>query len=164
LRRAERIGILILLILVTSCVPSGPLIKIEPSGSALQVNQTIQTSVRVEHIADLNAFEVHLSFDANTLEVMELKDGGFLKADFVVQKTFDNTAGTIDYAVAQINHPPVSGSGTLLEIVFRAAAQGEGPIRFRETPAVPQGALFSNSRGVAIEVSLMNGSLNVSDP
>lgn len=157
--RIWRVGIWAVLMLGASCAPAGPVITIEPSVSSLQINNTTRASVKVENIADLTAFEVHLAFDANALEVIQLNDGGFIKADFVIQNTFDNAAGTIDYAVAQIDHPPVNGSGTLFEIVFRAKAQGQSPIRFRETQAAPAGALFSDSNGMAIQVSLINGSM-----
>jgi hypothetical protein len=135
----------------------------EPSVSSVQVANTALVAAKIENIANLTAFEVHLSFDPNMLEVTELRDGGFIKADFVIQNIFDNTAGTIDYAVAQINHPPANGSGTLFEIIFRAKASGESRIQFRETPAVPGGALLSDSNGVAIQISLTNGNVNVSD-
>lgn len=161
--RIWRVAVSILLILGTSCTPSLPVITVEPSVLPLQLNHSARASVTVENIADLIAFEVHLSFDANALEVIELDDGGFIAADFIVQNSFDNTVGTIDYAVAQINHPPANGSGTLFEIVFRAKTQGKSPIRFRKTQAAPAGALFSDSHGLAIQVSLINGSVNIID-
>jgi hypothetical protein len=156
-----RVGISAILILGPACAPSGPVIAVEPSVLALQVNHTARASVTAQDIADLIAFEVHLSFDANLLEVMEIDDGGFIAADFIAQNNFDNAVGTIDYAVAQISHPPANGSGTLFEIVFRAKAPGKSMILFRETPAAPAGALFSDSNGMAIQVSLINGSVNV---
>ena len=155
------IGLLAVWILGTSCTPSGPVITVAPSAPSLQVDHITQAPVTAENIADLTAFEVHLSFDANILEVIELKDGGFVQADFVVQNTFDNRTGTIDYAVAQIDHAPAHGSGTLFEIVFRGKAEGDSLIYFRETQAAPAGGLFSNSNGMAIPVLLKNGSLNV---
>ena len=155
------VALLSVLFLGSSCAASGPVITIEPSAASLEVNDTLPVSITVENIADFTAFEVHLSFDANTVEVVELKDGGFIKAEFIIQNTFDNHAGTIDYAVAQIDHPPASGSGTLFEIVFRAKAVGSSPIHFRETQAAPMGALFSDSDGMAIQVLLMDGSLKI---
>ncbi|HLE89833.1 MAG TPA: cohesin domain-containing protein [Anaerolineales bacterium] len=161
--RTWRVVVLSMLMLGTSCAPSSAIIKVEPPISSVQVNNTALVSAKVENIADLIAVEVHLSFDANVLEVTELNDGGFIKADFVIQNTFDNAAGTIDYAVAQINRPPANGSGTLFEIVFRAKARGQSPIRFRETPAAPAGVLLSDSNGMAIQISLTNGNVKVSD-
>lgn len=153
--------VLAILLLGTSCAPSGPVIKVEPSVSSIQINNTVRVPIKVENIANLTGTEVHLSFDANVLEVQELVDGGFIKADFTIQNTFDNAAGTIDYAVAQIDRTPANGSGTLFEIVFRAKAPGDSSIHFRETQAAPAGALFSDSNGKAIQVSLTNGNLTV---
>ena len=161
--------VLTVLALGTSCAPSstpsgassGAAIKIEPSASAVQVNDMVRVSVKVENIANLTAFEIHLSFNAAVLEVVELVDGGFVKADFTVQNIFDNAAGTIDYAAAQINRAPANGSGVLLEIVFRAKAGGDSPIRFRTTQAASAGALLADANGMAIQVSLIEGSVNV---
>jgi hypothetical protein len=161
--RIWRVGILVILMVGIACAPSGPVIAVEPPVLSLHVNDTARASVTAENIADLTAFEAHLTFDSYTLEVLELHDGGFIKADFVVQSTFDNAAGTIDYAVAQIDRPSANGSGTLFEIVFRVKAQGKSQIRFREMQAVPEGALFSDSNGMAIQVSLRNGSIEVSE-
>jgi hypothetical protein len=154
--------VLAVLLLGTSCAPSGTVIKVEPSVSSVQVNNTVRVPIKVENINNLAATEVHLSFNATVLEVIQLTDGGFIKADFTVQNTFDNAAGTIDYAVAQIDRSPANGSGTLFEIVFRAKARGDSPIRFRGTQAAPAGALFSDSNGMAIQVSLTEGNVNVS--
>jgi hypothetical protein len=162
--RIRHVVILTVLMLGTSCAPSGPGIKVEPSVSSIQVANTAVVAAKVENIANLIAVEVHLSFDPNVLEVTELKDGDFIKADFVIQNTFDNASGTIDYAVAQIDSPPANGSGMLFEIVFRAKARGQSPIRFRGTAAAPAGVLLSDSNGLAIEVSLIDGNVNVSDP
>ena len=137
------------------------MISIKTSGASVRVGDTVQTLLTVENIADLTAFESHLSFDANALEVLELTNGGFLKADYVVQSTFDNVAGTIDYALAQISQPPAHGSGTLLIVILRAKAPGEASVRFRETPAAPEGALFSDSNGMAIQISLIDGMINI---
>lgn len=160
--RIGRISLLAVWILGTSCAPSGPVIAIEPSMDSVHVGDRVHASVTVENIADLTAFEMHLSFDARALEVLELKNGEFIRADFIVQNTFDNAAGTIDFAVAQIEYPAANGSGTLLVIVFRAKAQGEFSIPFRQTPAVPEGALFSDSNGIAIPVSLTSGIIDIS--
>lgn len=155
------VGILTLLILGTSCASSGPAIKIQPAESSLQVNDTVQVPVLVENIADLSAFEAHLSFDTSVLEVTELKDGGFVTADFIVQSVFDNAAGTIDYAVAQINRPPANGDGILFEVVFRAKTPGQSTIHFREIFAAPAGVILVDPDGIAIQVLLTEANVTV---
>ena len=162
--RIRRVAIAGMFILGTSCTPSGPALTIESAESSLQLNNTAHWSVNVENITDLTAYEAHLSFDPNVLEVTELIDGGFIQPDFVVQNTFDNAAGTVDYAVAQINRPPANGDGTLFEIVFRAKTPGQSTIRFRELPAAPTGAILADPDGIAIQVSLTEGDVSVSGP
>ena len=147
----------------TSCASSGPVIKVEPSRSSFQANDPVTAFLSVEDIEDLTAFEAHLSFDPNVLEVTELKNGGFIQPDFIIQNTFDNGAGTIDYAVAQIDHPPAKGSGVLFELVLRAKAPGQSPIRFRGTQAAPAGVLLSDPTGMEIPVSLREGIVNVGE-
>ncbi len=152
---------LAVLMLAVSCAPSGTVIKVESPDSQIQVNETITVPIKVENIANLTAVEIHLSFDTSVLEVVELKEGGFIHVDFSVQNTFDNAAGTIDYAVAQLDRAPATGSGTLFEIVFRGKASGDSPISFRETEAAPAGVLLSDANGAALQVSSTNGTVNV---
>ena len=146
----SRIIVLAVLTLVTSCAPAVPVIKVEGPVAAVHVNETVTIPVKVENIANLTAIEVHLTFDTSVLEVIQLNDGGFIQADFVPQNSFDNTAGTIDYAVAQINREPANGSGVIFEIVFRAKAVGDSLISFREMPAAPSGALLADPNVMAI--------------
>ena len=160
------LAFVITLLLATSCAsaPAATVadaaIKIDPPASTVQVNDTLKVAVKAENVNNLIAFEAHLAFDPNILEVVELTGDGFVKADFSVQNTFDNAAGTIDYAVAQINRDPAAGSGTLFEIVFRAKAAGAAQIKFRPTDAVPTGMLLSDPNGMAIQVSLLDGSVS----
>jgi len=153
---------LTVLMLMPSCAPpSAAMIKVDAPVSSVQVNDTVKVPIKAENVADLTALEVHLSFDASVLEVIQVNDGDLIKADFKVQNVFDNTAGTVDYAVAQINRPPASGSGALFEIVFRAKASGNSFIRFRGTDAAPAGVLLSDANGKAIQVTLIDGDLKV---
>ncbi len=153
--------LLIIIILTASCTSSNPTIKLEPTASSFQVGDTLKVLVKAENISDLSAIEVHLSFNPLVLEVIEIRDGGFITADFTVQNTFDNTAGTVDYAIAQIDHPPVNGNGTFFEVTFRAKASGDSPILFSGTNAAPSGIILSDSKGNAIEVSISSGNISV---
>jgi hypothetical protein len=159
--RTWLVVVLTVLMLIASCAPAGASIKVDSPASSVQVNDIVRVPIKAENVADLTAFEAHLSFDANVLEVMEIIDGNFVRADFTVQNTFDNTAGTIDYAIAQINREPANGNGILFEIVFRAKSKGDSPIRFRGTQAAPAGILLSDPNGMAIQVSLVEGSVKV---
>lgn len=165
-RLRVRVGMIVtvvaaLLLVGTAFAQGGTVVKVDPAASTGQVNDTINVSIKVDNVANLTAVELHLSFDPAVLEVMQLTNGGFVQADFTAQNTFDNAAGTIDYAVAQINRPPANGSGALLNIAFRAKANGVSPVNFRGTQAAPTGVILADPNGTAIPASLANGSVNV---
>jgi len=139
-------------------------VRVDPSTSSVQVNSSATLAIKVDNIANLTAFEIHLSFDPAVLEVASVSNGGFVAADFTVQNTFDNAAGTIDYAIAQLNRAPAQGSGTLLTIAFRAKATGSSTVTTRPTQAAPDGFLLADQDGIAIQASWVPGTINVGSP
>ncbi|HLF75471.1 MAG TPA: LysM peptidoglycan-binding domain-containing protein [Anaerolineales bacterium] len=142
----------------------GAAVRVDPSALTVQVNDTANVTIKIDNVANLTAFEIHLSFDPAVLEVTSMTNGGFVAADFTAQNTFDNTAGTIDYAVAQMNRAPAQGSGILLNIAFRAKALGSSSVTTRATPAAPAGLLLADQNGMAISASWMPGTINVGTP
>ncbi len=135
--------------------------RVEPAAQSVKVNERFSLNVKVENVSNLTAFELHLAFNPAVLEVVEMTNGGFIAADFVAQNVYDNAAGTINYAVAQLNRAPANGSGTLLAITFLAKANGATALALRATPAVPSGMLLSNQNGMAIQAGWANGSITV---
>ncbi len=140
---------------------STTVVRVDPSTALAQVNDRVNLSVKVDNVVNLTAIELHLSFDSNVLEILEVTNGGFVAADFVAQNVFDNAAGTIDYAVAQMNRAAAQGSGTLLNIAFRAKSNGNSTLNLRGTQAAPNGLLLSDQDGMAIQASWVSGSVNV---
>ncbi len=136
-------------------------VRVDPSTLSVQANAVANMAIRVDNISNLIAFEIHLSFDPNVLEVTSVTNGGFVAADIAVQNTFDNAAGTIDYAVAQMNRPPAQGSGALLNIAFRAKAIGVSTVTTRATPAAPSGLILADQNGNEIPASWTPGTVNV---
>jgi LysM repeat protein len=140
---------------------SGTTVRVDPLSVSAQINDNVNLSIKVDNVANLTAIESHLSFNPSVLEVLQVTNGGFIAADFPVQNTFDNAAGTIDYAVAQMNRPAAQGSGALINIVFRAKANGVSTVALRPTQSAPSGLLLSDANGIAIQTSWINGSVNV---
>ena len=146
---------------ISAFAQSAAVVRVDPPTLSAQVNDTVNISIKVDNIANLTAFELHLSFNPSVLEVLQVTNGGFVLADITPQNTFNNTAGTIDYAVAQLNRPAAQGSGTLLNISFRAKASGISTVALRGTAAVPSGFLLSDLNGISIQASWTGGSVNV---
>src|SRR6266496_5271919 len=162
------IRVLILVIILVASLTGAPAfaqgaatVRVDPATSSIQVNNSANVSIKVDNIANFTAFEIHLSFNPAVLEVTGMTNGGFVAADFTAQNTFDNAAGTIDYAIAQMNRAPAQGSGMLLNISFHAKAGGTSTLTTRATPAAPTGLLLSDQNGTAIQASWTPGTINV---
>ncbi|MBI5354699.1 MAG: LysM peptidoglycan-binding domain-containing protein [Chloroflexi bacterium] len=159
--------LLILTILATSLIgttvfaQSGTVVRVDPVNVSAQVNDNFTVAIKVDNVTNLTAAELHLSFNPAVLEVVGTSNGGFIAADFLAQNLFDNVAGTVDYAVAQMNRPAAQGSGILLNIVFKARGNGISSIALRSTQAVPSGLILSDQNGAAIQASWTNGNANV---
>jgi LysM repeat protein len=135
----------------------GPLVRIDPASSSAAPNQTVVVAVKVDNVTNLGAFELHLQFDPNVLQVTQLTHGGFTTAEYMLQSTFDNAAGTIDYSTQQVNAPGVTGSGTLLTVTFQTQNSGVSPIGFR----APQGVILGDATGAIITADSTPGSVSV---
>jgi len=156
---------LTILLLTTSCglgsTTEGAVVQVEPQHLGAQAGEEIKTAITIQNASDLTAFEIHLSFDVQKLEVVEVINGRFIAADFIAENAFDNASGEIDYAIAQINRQPASGSGVLFEVIFRVRTQGDSVIGFRGTPAAPKGILLSDLNGMEIQVSSAEANVSI---
>ena len=136
-------------------------------GAVLEVaaGQTAPLSVAVTDVQDLYGMELHLRFDPAVVQVadadpgkdgIQVAAGDFLSADFVAQNQADNQAGSIDYAVTQVNpNEPRSGSGTLLVIRFQGGAAG-GASQLEVT-----NGLLTTRDGDLIPVTFASGEVRV---
>ena len=139
-------------------------VRVDPSTLTVQLNNTASLGIKVDNVTNLTAFELHLAFDPAVLEITGVSNGGFVAADFTVQNTFDNAAGTIDYAIAQMNRPPANGSGILLNIAFRAKSNGSSTVTTRATQAAPTGLILADQNGTAIQATWAPGTITVGAP
>jgi len=122
-----------------------PVVGIDPASAEVALDGTVDVDIVITDVSDppgLYAATVHLTFDHSVLEVVDADPGRAgvqiytgtfpcpSEGPCVVQtNTADNTEGTIEYDVTLANPaPPVSGSGTLATICFRAKATGTSPV------------------------------------
>lgn len=154
-------AMIFLLALLMGCAPQaavlpGSTIELQNPVQPVSVGTLVSVPVFLRQTSDLVAFEIHLAFDPALLEVTELRNGGLVADDFVVQNSFDNTAGTIDYAIAQLNGQPANEDGILLVIVFRTHSTGLAMVTFRPLPSSPAGILLSDGDGQSIAVQTLS--------
>jgi LysM repeat protein len=149
------------------------MVRVDPMATAIAVGQTVNLSIKIDNVSGLAGAEIHLAFTPGVLEIVDadpgrpgvqIANGGMLQADLVAQNVADNGVGTIDFAVAQINRPGVSGSGTLAIITIKGKSVGLTPVAFRGTPVAPTGVILIDTSGASIIAAAQPGSVHVPGP
>jgi hypothetical protein len=140
-------------------------VRPDPLTLGLRTGEQGAVAVRLEGVEGLYGAEVHLTFDPAVLEVadadaaapgVQVKPGDWLKDGFVAVNKADNALGKIDFAVTLLNPAaPVSGSGNLFTVNFRAKANGGSPLK---TTSV----LLANKEAREIRAAWQDGAVAVS--
>jgi len=140
-QRLVAAGMAVLFALAILCRPTpalaaSPVVKVSPQQAEISTGQEADVLITVDDAAALYGIDIRLAFDPALLEALDLDEGKdgvqvgggeYPYPDFVVKNVVDNAAGTIWYAVTQLNtsHPePANGSGTVITIRFRGKSQG----------------------------------------
>ena len=125
------------------------------SESSIHSGDTFTLDIRAENVIDLAGWQFDIAFDPARLEALGLSEGDFLRTDggatFFQSGRIDNAAGKITGLIAgRISEGGVSGSGSLLQVRFKAKTEGE-------TNLALQNFLF----GSAAEESISAGPLEI---
>ncbi|MCA9941226.1 MAG: hypothetical protein KC418_21445 [Anaerolineales bacterium] len=138
-------------------------VYVEPARKQIVAGETGEVAVMVTDAVDLYGFDVTLSFDPTVVQVVdanpgtpdriEVGFGTFLDSGFEVRNVADNDAGTIRFAMTQINpSSPKSGSGVLLVLTFLGVQSGGS------TPLIIADAQLSQPRGILVPAAFAEGS------
>ena len=100
------------------------------SQTPIHTNDIFTLDIRAENITDLAGWQFDIAFDSTVLEAINVSEGDFLKADggttFFHGGSIDNAAGKIEgLNAARLSAQGVSGTGTLLQVRFKAKSGGE---------------------------------------
>ena len=123
--------------------------------SPVYVGDEITVTVRISDVVDLYGLQMSLNFTPTAVQVVDansgtpgiqIKPGDCPAQDFVVQNTADNSNGTIDYAVSQLNPtPPVNGDCIVAYIRFQTQQVTTTLISFNQVIlSDPNGQPISN--------------------
>ena len=104
--------------------------------TSVRVGDTFTLRIDAEKVTDLAGWQFDLTFDPDVLEAVEINEGDFLKTGggttFVQKGMVDNAAGKIaGLSAALISKGGVTGTGTLLSVVFSAKADGNSRLALR---------------------------------
>jgi LysM repeat protein len=125
---------------------TGPVVKVSPAESQVNVGGTTTLEIRVENVVNLYAVDIELKFDQTRLQVqdadpnkdsIQIAPGDFLKLGFVEGNDGDNSTGVVHYVATQTApSPPVSGNGLLASITFEGTALGNSDLIFSSVALV----------------------------
>ena len=92
--------------------------------------------IRAENVTNLAGWQFNIAFDPAILEAIDVTEGDFLKMDsgttFFQGGSIDNAAGKITgLSAARLSTQGVTGTGTLLQVRFKAKAAGETELALR---------------------------------
>ena len=100
------------------------------SKTPIHLGETFTLDISAETVFDLAGWQFDIAFDPAALEAIDVSEGNFLKADggatFFQSGSIDNAAGKITgLSAARLSTQGVSGTGTLLQVRFKAKSAGE---------------------------------------
>ena len=106
------------------------------SAPAIHAGETFTLDLNAADVYDLAGWQFDITFDPSVLEVLEVKEGEFLKTGggttFFQKGSIDNATGKITkLSSARLSEVGVSGTGTLLSVTFTAKAGGETRLSLR---------------------------------
>ena len=117
------------------------------SKTPIHAGDTFTLDISAENVFDFAGWQFDIVFDSAILEVIKVTEGDFLKmggTTLFQSGSIDNVTGKITgLSVARLSTRGVSGSGTLLQVTFKAKAAGE-------TELALQNFQFGSTTGEAI--------------
>ena len=96
----------------------------------IHTGDTFTLDIRAENIFDMAGWQFDIAFDPVAFEAVDVTEGDFLKTDggstFFQSGSIDNASGKITgLSAARLSTQGVNGTGTLLQVRFKAKSAGE---------------------------------------
>ena len=118
------------------------------SKTPIHTGDTFTLDIRAENIFDLAGWQFDITFDPSALEAINVSEGDFLKTDggttFFQSGSIDNASGKITgLSAARLSTQGVSGTGTLLQVRFKAKSAGETELALVNSSSVPPPVIVS---------------------
>ncbi|MCY3551714.1 MAG: leucine-rich repeat domain-containing protein [Candidatus Poribacteria bacterium] len=144
----------------------------------IHVGDTFTLDLSTENIYDLAGWQFDIAFDPTVLEVVEVNEGDFLKTGgettFFQKGTIDNSTGKITkLSSARLSEDGVSGTGTLLSVMFTAKTAGQTQLKLENfqlaaitgvsIPAGPQEVVITVEGQLATGDVNRDGQVNILD-
>ena len=120
----------------TEYTVANPGVRYTFSKTPIHHDDIFTLDIRAENVTNLAGWQFNIAFDPAILEAIDVTEGDFLKMDsgttFFQGGSIDNAAGKITgLSAARLSTQGVTGTGTLLQVRFKAKAAGETELALR---------------------------------
>ena len=120
----------------TEYIIENPSVRYTFSRDTIHLGNTFTVQLGVENVVDLAGWQFDIAFDPAVLEVLEVKEGDFLKSEgattFFQKGVINNRSGRITgFSSARLSEGGVSGVGDLLSVSFKAKGKGKTQLTLR---------------------------------
>lgn len=151
-------------------------VRIFPATLTIPLSGTSDVAVEVVDVEGLYGFDLTLTFDPTVVEVVDANPdmqgvqvafGTFLDPGLSVRNTADNTAGTVRYAMTQLNPSEAkSGTGTLIVVRLRGKAAGSSSLNLTALALAARDAteIPSAAQPGEVTISSSGGNLPTTTP
>ena len=114
----------------TEYTVANPAVSYTLSKSPIHRDDTFTLDIGAEDVFDMAGWQFDIAFDSAALEAINVTEGDFLKMDggstLFQSGTIDNAVGKITgISAIRLSTQGVSGTGTLLQVTFKAKSGGE---------------------------------------
>ena len=139
------------------------------SQTPIHTGDTFTLNIHAENVIDFAGWQFDIAFDPSVLEAVDVNEGDFLKMNggttFFQGGSIDNVAGKItQLSAAGLSSQGVTGTGTLLQVTFKAKSAGETELALQnfEFAAITGQQISAVSRQIRITVEerLATGDVN----
>ena len=139
------------------------------SKTPIHLGDTFTLNIRAENIFNLAGWQFDMAFDPTVLEAVDVNEGDFLKMDggttFFQGGSIDNAAGKItQLSAARLSTQGVTGTGTLLQVRFKAKSIGETQLSLQHSEfGSPTGEIIpagTHEIYLTVEERLLTGDVN----
>ena len=120
----------------TAYIIENPRVNYNFSRNTIHLGDTFTVQLGIENVVDLAGWQFDIAFDPAVLEVLEVKEGDFLKREgattFFQKGVINNRSGRITgFSSARLSEGGVSGMGDMLSVSFKAKAEGKTQLTLR---------------------------------
>ena len=139
-------------------------VRSEPAVLEISPGQVVTLTIVLADAQDVYGIDVRATFDPQRVEVVDadpakdgiqLTPGTFPQPDFVARNIADNAAGTLRYALTQVNPTaPASGAGVVFTVSLRGKTPGDTTLAFGPVE-------MADRRGQALPVTAEPGTIKV---